>query len=147
MILRCFEVCRVVCFRLFSLDFVVFEVFHPVWALYNIIREAGHMSEPPPQASCAGQVFALSQRCTGCPCARRARKWRQLHENAPLAVTTTKVHIRPKGVDLCPAPKVVDFLHRRHQKLGPFGGLSKSCFLGFSSRVSPGGAHIGSRAC
>ena len=59
-ILMCFEVCRVMCFRMFSLDFVTFEVFHPVWALYNIKREAGHMSEPPPQASCAGQVFGLS---------------------------------------------------------------------------------------
>ena len=57
---------------MFSLDFVTVEVFHPVWAFFNIKREAGHMSEPPPQASCAGQVFALSQRCTGCPCARRA---------------------------------------------------------------------------
>ena len=74
MFLRCFEVRRVVCFRMFSLDFVIFEVFHPVWALYNIIREAGHMSEPPLRLHALGRCSLCLgiQRCTGCPCARRA---------------------------------------------------------------------------
>ena len=40
------------------------------------------MSEPPPEASCAGQVFALSQRCTGCPCARRALTSPHLKHNS-----------------------------------------------------------------
>ena len=35
-------------FVLNSLAFVRKEVFHPVWALYNIKEQAGHAPEPPP---------------------------------------------------------------------------------------------------
>ena len=48
MFLKCFEVFLVVCFCTFSLDSVRIEVFHPVWALYNIKEQAGHTPEPPP---------------------------------------------------------------------------------------------------
>ena len=60
MFLKCFEVSLVVCFRRFPLDSVIFEVFHPVWALYNIKEQAGHLSEQPSQASRAGLVFVVS---------------------------------------------------------------------------------------
>ena len=60
MFLRCFEVFLVVCFCTFSLDSVRIEVFHPVWALYNIKEQAGHTPEQPLLISCTGQVFALS---------------------------------------------------------------------------------------
>ena len=60
MCLKCFEVVLVVCFRMYLLDSVIFEVFHPVWALYNIKEQAGHMSVPPSQTSCAGQAVPVS---------------------------------------------------------------------------------------
>ena len=52
------------CFRRFPLDSVIFEVFHPVWALYNIKKQEGHLSDPPSQASCAGQALAVSWHAT-----------------------------------------------------------------------------------
>ena len=60
-LLLCFEVLLVVCFHMYAFDSVIFEEFHPVWALYNIKEQAGHMSETPSQASCAGQAVPVSE--------------------------------------------------------------------------------------
>ena len=70
MVLRCCEVFLVVCFRMFSLDSVIFEVFHPVWALYNIKEEVGSALSPFDSWGHRAPKYGI-QHCTGCPCAKR----------------------------------------------------------------------------
>ena len=106
-ILMFFDVCRVVRFLMCSSDFVTFEVFHPVWALYNIIREAGHMSEPPPQASCAGQVFALSwhpalYRVPVCQTGAGGRTYFSMKEEAKRAPVEEKIFQQLPCPTSCP---------------------------------------------
>ena len=46
---------------LFSLGFVVFDVFRTVWVLYNIKREGGHTSEVPPPGGCPRETLLWLQ--------------------------------------------------------------------------------------